>query len=413
MKNFDDLFREELAGHSEIPPPRVWEAVEKRLNNGAAGKSFASKWMWYFAAMSLVVTVGAFYVSNTNFNNSKVPPATAMVSPEANNNTVAKPVEDEQPANDEKLNEPVKKGARRLHPNRPEAQDESTSSASATAKSKCTRNAPTIGTSVHSYDDFEETVAAAHHKHNASAGTEEHLSNGYKINTVRSKKMVAAEMVPVAGYPTPAATPAPLPKDEPLPETKTTKGNRRVGNRPRKSAAVPTKNNVIGENSPAAKNVNEQRTAEVAEQKNANTSSSKTAVAVAKEKKNKETTESVVVEPKTEQQKAETTANETAKTANTSTGNEEATIPVLPAKPTTAGTNAKAKPVVSGTVVSAKPSTAGMQPVKSTSDSDSTTQAGKTDDIATDSSTATDGDKQEKRKGLRGIFNRIKKHNDK
>lgn len=70
-KHIDDLFRDGLGNYTETPPPAVWDALEKRLDNHRR-KRFPI-WWWYvlvFVLVSVGVIVARMAIDNTE--NKKV-----------------------------------------------------------------------------------------------------------------------------------------------------------------------------------------------------------------------------------------------------------------------------------------------------------------------------------------------------
>lgn len=59
FKNIDDLFKEELGGYTEAPPPPVWQALEKRLDDDRKRRLFPFRWYWFISLISFVVLFGA------------------------------------------------------------------------------------------------------------------------------------------------------------------------------------------------------------------------------------------------------------------------------------------------------------------------------------------------------------------
>ncbi len=71
-KNIDDLFREELGGYTETPPPALWDALEKKLDATPAPVArLPYHWLAYLAV--LLITVGTsfyLYTRHTSGSNS-------------------------------------------------------------------------------------------------------------------------------------------------------------------------------------------------------------------------------------------------------------------------------------------------------------------------------------------------------
>ncbi len=59
FNNIDDLFKEELGGYTETPPPMVWDALEKRLQGDDKRRVYPYRWLWYFSIVAFVVLLGS------------------------------------------------------------------------------------------------------------------------------------------------------------------------------------------------------------------------------------------------------------------------------------------------------------------------------------------------------------------
>ena len=59
LKNIDNLFKEELGGYTETPPPAAWDALERRLDGARKKRVFPYRWLWYFSIVSFIVLLGA------------------------------------------------------------------------------------------------------------------------------------------------------------------------------------------------------------------------------------------------------------------------------------------------------------------------------------------------------------------
>ena len=58
MNNIDNLFKSSLDGYVEAPPPAVWDALERRLEEGKKRRVFPYRWLWFFSAVSFIVLIG-------------------------------------------------------------------------------------------------------------------------------------------------------------------------------------------------------------------------------------------------------------------------------------------------------------------------------------------------------------------
>lgn len=192
MKNFDDLFRDELADHAEVPPSRVWESLEKRLNaNAAGGKSTFSKgWYWYVGVASVAMLMGTIGWNLASKNADRTAPAVAQVS-----ETVAPAVEEPATMPEAAAQNNARQIAavhHRLAPHSYErVSEERTDDVSPYG------NAAATGTKLHSYDEFDERAVATTQKLAPLNSDEEHAAHGYKVNLIKKNRMVVAEMVPI------------------------------------------------------------------------------------------------------------------------------------------------------------------------------------------------------------------------
>jgi len=80
-KNIDDLFKGKLGSYTEVPPPAVWDALEKRLDGKQKRRGFP--WYWSFLLVSFIVLLGGVVWEMTNKQ------GTAPAMP-ASENTAAK-----------------------------------------------------------------------------------------------------------------------------------------------------------------------------------------------------------------------------------------------------------------------------------------------------------------------------------
>jgi len=204
MKNFDDLFREALADHAEVPPRRVWESLESRLNTPVAGaKPPATGWYWYAGIASVALVVGSIAL-NMGSKDDNITPVAAPVA-----NNTATPIAPEAPATEVPATD---NGQKKVVTFRTKT-TANVATATPEDKDKVSPygNAAAVGTKLHSYDDFDERAVASTQKHTT---TDEAAMNGYKVNKIRKHRLVAAEMVPVgASAPTlAAAMPTEAPK---------------------------------------------------------------------------------------------------------------------------------------------------------------------------------------------------------
>ncbi len=191
--DIDDLFREELSEHTEVPPPRVWNALEQRLDKDKKRRVFPFRWYWFVGLLFFITVLAGYFaltdgsdVGNggaaTNVAGASVtaPVASSLNSvpaAESSNrvsvNCDTKKVDVERSAavkNDQKKVKSLKAKKAVKKEDRKEAKNMSVED------EKSTANAPTVGTSIYSYDEFDEPetprrddVAHADRKQYASA----------------------------------------------------------------------------------------------------------------------------------------------------------------------------------------------------------------------------------------------------
>src|ERR1043165_4708759 len=59
-QNIDKILKDRFGSHAENPPAEIWESLEKRLTNGAAGKRGYSRWFWV-AGLIVVLSLLVFF----------------------------------------------------------------------------------------------------------------------------------------------------------------------------------------------------------------------------------------------------------------------------------------------------------------------------------------------------------------
>ncbi|MES2703464.1 MAG: hypothetical protein V4649_12545 [Bacteroidota bacterium] len=59
MKQIDDLFKEELGGYTEVPPPPAWAALERRLDQERKRRAFPYRWFWFITVVAFVAITGS------------------------------------------------------------------------------------------------------------------------------------------------------------------------------------------------------------------------------------------------------------------------------------------------------------------------------------------------------------------
>lgn len=71
VNNIDNLFREGLGGYTEVPPPDVWDALERRLDNDKKKRPFA--WRWFFVMLCGVGLFGSLFAWKMNGHSGTTP----------------------------------------------------------------------------------------------------------------------------------------------------------------------------------------------------------------------------------------------------------------------------------------------------------------------------------------------------
>ncbi len=173
----DDLFRDELSEHTEVPPPRVWNALEQRLDKDKKRRVFPFRWYW-FVGLLFFITVLAGYFARTSESDGADDGGAAMnvagtsvtapaasernAAPTAARNEVVSFEEDAKHAVSEKPGIVKKDQRKNGHTKSKRAKKEKAAKDVAHASAedvKTTANAPTVGTSMYSYDEFDEPAA--------------------------------------------------------------------------------------------------------------------------------------------------------------------------------------------------------------------------------------------------------------
>lgn len=248
MKNFDDLFREEFADYAETPPPAVWQGLEKRLDEDKKRRAFPLRWYWYFSLISFITLLGAALLWNYSSHEASLAVA-AVVPAEVGTITAESPALPVGPADDPlsgaEPRHPATKANRDLQ-NTPKhtdrnnnlkttphtakhsiakakqkrstvpapinASDDSYTSTEEPTTDLAGANAPATGTSMHSYDDFENEIAADNSVKPAATVA----GNGFVAHKSSKNKMVVVQDIPLATASVAPATPVTPAGDEPL-----------------------------------------------------------------------------------------------------------------------------------------------------------------------------------------------------
>lgn len=172
----DDLFREEFSDYSEMPPARVWEALEKRLDKDKKRRIFPFGWYWIGGLIGIAMLVSGMFVWSSRQTRSsrgmvahtqdavanlsttpKVVPVAAPVIPATAENSAIKVANHHTPASPAHLAEHRKhiRHASSKHTNTAQLEAKEVS----VKRIVVSRNAPATGTSIYSYDMFEDSAA--------------------------------------------------------------------------------------------------------------------------------------------------------------------------------------------------------------------------------------------------------------
>jgi hypothetical protein len=311
IKNFDDLFREEFSDYSEAPPPAVWQALEKRLDGNKKRRVFPFRWYWFISILSFTALLGASIAWNNARTASTAvalelstggDAATLMPGANARAEEVSKPTSstpipgnspevrggnetiqssnatDDRSIEKEKLTSIEKQSKLktekkintknssanrkgRKHTNRNAISNDNTDVAES-------RNAPATGTSIYSYDDFEED-GADKTKESTTNTLQGRTTEDYVVKKVRKHNMVVAVAVPVA---------------ESMPGRETNvNGNDQTGNSSASNEGIVSTNNKVDEITDQTENdAKVNGTSEVVAANNAKAAKQKSAKAKAK-----------------------------------------------------------------------------------------------------------------------------------
>ncbi len=209
FKDFDDLFREEASAYTEIPALAVWQALEKRLDKDKKRRVFPFRWYWFFGLLSFVTLLAAYVFSDRVRGPQEVvviAPAmqqtkelAATTSGEVDAPT-AKGEANEQIVNDDggaqtedrSLDEAVHEETNN------ETENKTVKSNIEKTETNLSGNAPAVGTSIYSYDDFEEkntqvVASVPEHENTMPAASSE-----YVASKVKKHNMVVVEMAPAS-----------------------------------------------------------------------------------------------------------------------------------------------------------------------------------------------------------------------
>ena len=70
LNNIDHLFKDGLGGYSETPPPDVWDALEKRLDERNKRPGMAFRWPWFIALLFVAGVFSALLALNMSGNSA-------------------------------------------------------------------------------------------------------------------------------------------------------------------------------------------------------------------------------------------------------------------------------------------------------------------------------------------------------
>ena len=106
MNNIDHLFKDELGGYTEAPPPAVWEALEKRLQGDDKRRVYPYRWLWYVGIVSFIVLLGSSiaWMMAINDGNRTGIATTSTVGTELPKNTAVAAVNGKQENTDHNTN---------------------------------------------------------------------------------------------------------------------------------------------------------------------------------------------------------------------------------------------------------------------------------------------------------------------
>lgn len=79
-KHIDDLFRDELGGYREVPDPRVWSALEQRLDEGRNKKRII---IWWVSGLALLLAIAGSLIMGNVLPGFTTPATVAGVKPTA------------------------------------------------------------------------------------------------------------------------------------------------------------------------------------------------------------------------------------------------------------------------------------------------------------------------------------------
>ncbi len=226
--NIDDLFREEFSGFSEEPSPAVWQALEKRLDNRKKKRAFYFKWYWFVGIISFITLLGASVAwlvrspnpdiadkaisvhsgtdiySPTNTHSKSISKSDKLIekTPSQEIVTTEKVIENKLSKNKKASGKNRRKHHRKKQSHKSENLQNTGNAQDVSTQNSTTLNAPTVGTSAYSYDQFEAKSEVEKEPMEAISQTTTRLQvEGFVKHTIKGHKIVAVDMKPVVVAP--------------------------------------------------------------------------------------------------------------------------------------------------------------------------------------------------------------------
>lgn len=216
FNKIDDLFRDSFSDYSETPPPAVWPALEKRLDERKKRRVFPLlRWYWLGALLAFVSLLGATLLVDMKdikpaapelADNAVLPLNTApelhSYAPKTKPSAVNAPAGQTQrtaaPHSSEtrggvtrrNIKHTINEIKRNDRTNKRDEEQVIANAPVAAAETPTSKNAPAVGTSVYSYDDFEEEEGAQEKQKN---GAEAIAGNDYAPHATGKHKIVVVE----------------------------------------------------------------------------------------------------------------------------------------------------------------------------------------------------------------------------
>lgn len=212
FNKIDDLFRDSFSDYSETPPPTVWPVLEKRLGERKKRRAFPLlRWYWLGAMLAFISLLGAILMVDMKAKapamaeKAVLPPSTATGMCATASGAQSLPNNGADVETNSKASEKMENidggttrrsskkspSANRRAEERAEIAERQTGNMLpvAVAELPTSKNAPAVGTSVYSYDDFEDETGNVGSR-NAEAG-----ENTYAESAGSKHKIVVAEVM--------------------------------------------------------------------------------------------------------------------------------------------------------------------------------------------------------------------------